>query len=436
MSAKSATAGLGETETVANLVTSAMNAYGAENLSAAQATDILLAAVKEGKAEAPELVDSLGQVLPIASQMGVSFDEVSAAIAAMTVTGTNAASASTQLKGILASLLKPSKEASDQMAELGLSAGGIRQQLREEGLLSTLESLRTAFGDNEEAVAKVFGNIRALSGVLDLTGANIEGTRAIFDSLTNSTGLLDTAFQGTTETMQFKFDKARVQIQEGFIKLGGILLPVIAEVVDVLNESLIPALEPLIPLIGEFLTHAIEGVAPHLPKLAELFGRVVSVAIKLLDVLMPLIDPLLDIGMILLDLGLNVIEPLIPTIEGIVEALTPFLEIVVMILEPLSKFIGFIGKLAGLGFNAMFGELGRWLGGALNTKSVDDFIITKQGQLLETSPDDTIIGTKTPGMMGGGSNDIYLTIEGNVYGTDPDDIADALMRELKMRIGV
>jgi len=60
MSGKASAAGLGETATIADLVTSAMNAYGSENLSASKATDILVSAVREGKAEAAALAGSMG----------------------------------------------------------------------------------------------------------------------------------------------------------------------------------------------------------------------------------------------------------------------------------------------------------------------------------------------------------------------------------------
>jgi TP901 family phage tail tape measure protein len=50
-SLKAAAVGLGETKTIADLATSAMNAYGRDSLSASQATDILTAAVREGKLE-------------------------------------------------------------------------------------------------------------------------------------------------------------------------------------------------------------------------------------------------------------------------------------------------------------------------------------------------------------------------------------------------
>ena len=45
---KASAIGLGETATVADLATSALNAYGVENLSAVGATDVLTAAVRRG----------------------------------------------------------------------------------------------------------------------------------------------------------------------------------------------------------------------------------------------------------------------------------------------------------------------------------------------------------------------------------------------------
>ena len=110
-SLKAAAVGLGETKTIADLSTSALNAYGSENLNASEATDILTAAVREGKLEASQLAGSMGGVIPIASNMGVSFNEVAASMAAMSRTGTNAAEGATQLNAILASLKKPTAEA-------------------------------------------------------------------------------------------------------------------------------------------------------------------------------------------------------------------------------------------------------------------------------------------------------------------------------------
>ena len=84
VSAKAAAAGLGETKDIADLVTSAMTVYGKENLNAAAATDILVAGVREGKAEASEFAGALGRVIGDANELGVSFDEVTATVASLT----------------------------------------------------------------------------------------------------------------------------------------------------------------------------------------------------------------------------------------------------------------------------------------------------------------------------------------------------------------
>ena len=121
-SAKAAAVGLGEVEQIADLATSALNAYGEENISAVDATDVLTAAVREGKLEASELAGSMGRVLPIASAMGVQFHEVGAAFAALSRTGTNAAEAATQVRGILSSLLRPTVQAEEALTNMGLSS--------------------------------------------------------------------------------------------------------------------------------------------------------------------------------------------------------------------------------------------------------------------------------------------------------------------------
>jgi TP901 family phage tail tape measure protein len=233
-SLKAAAVGLGDTKTVADLATSAMNAYGSSVLSATDATDVMVSAVREGKLEASELAGSMGRVLPIASAMGVSFDEVGAAFAALSRTGTNAAEAATQIRGIFTGLLKPTKEATDTLEGMGLSAKGLREQLREEGLLSTLKTLKENFEGNDEAAQKVFENVRALSGIMDLLGANAGTTNQIFERMTDSLGATDTAFNTLAESSEFKLRKAINETKNSFMETGQVLL-----------EALLPHLQDL-----------------------------------------------------------------------------------------------------------------------------------------------------------------------------------------------
>ncbi|MGA1036661.1 MAG: phage tail tape measure protein [Ilumatobacteraceae bacterium] len=235
-SLKASAIGLGDTATIADLATSALNAYGADVISASEATDVMTAAVREGKLEASELAGSMGRVLPLSSAMGVSFNEVGAAFAALSRTGTNAAEAATQIRGILSSLLRPTKQSEEAMAGLGLSAEGLRTQIREEGLLSTLKTLAERFDGNEAAAAAVFGNIRALSGVLDLMGANVATTEQIFANMADTTGTVDEAFSVMSQTASFQFAQAMAEIKESLLTLGQAIMPTVGAAIGVLTD--------------------------------------------------------------------------------------------------------------------------------------------------------------------------------------------------------
>jgi len=231
-SLKASAVGLGDVTQVADAATSAMNAYGSDALSASAATDVLVATVREGKLSSEELAGAIGQVIPIASNMGVTFNEVGATMAAMSRTGTNAATASMQLKNILMSINKPSKEAADTLAEMGLSAEDLKAKISKDGLLSTLMLLKQEFGENADAQAKVFGNSRALLGVMDLLGKGIDSTTEIFGKMENVLGDTQNAFDVYEKSLSGRLNKSLNATKESFAKMGDILLKNLLPIIE------------------------------------------------------------------------------------------------------------------------------------------------------------------------------------------------------------
>lgn len=229
-SAKAAAAGLGDTAIVADLVTSAVNAYGAANLTAAQATDALTAAVRVGKAEPQDLAQFLGGVLPVAKAVGVSFQEVAAATGALTNAGAQTDVAVTGLRNILGQILAPSAQAKQQLAALGISSDQLRKTLSERGLLDTLFQLKDAVGDNATAFDAIFPDMRGLVQLLNLLGQDPQKVRAAFDEVANSVGATDRAFEAFQKTASFKLKQALVDNQAALIKLGDAALPLAASV--------------------------------------------------------------------------------------------------------------------------------------------------------------------------------------------------------------
>jgi hypothetical protein len=187
-------------------------------------------------------------------------------MAGMSKTGTDASTAATQLRQILATLAKPTAEADRALANMGLSAEGLRDQIKQEGLFATLETLTDAFDGNIEATTEVFGNIRALSGVLDLMGASVDDNRELFKQMTDETGVLDEAFGIVSETAQFKFNEAMETSK-------GILL----EIGEELLERLLPYLDDFKAFMDEngpcTIAEAFDNIFEFIDKVASKLGE-------------------------------------------------------------------------------------------------------------------------------------------------------------------
>jgi len=275
-SLKGAAIGLGDTKTIADLATSAVNAYGEANLGGAEAVDILAEAVRLGKLEPAELAGAMGKVLPIASAMDVSFNDVAAAIAGMSRTGTDAFTATTQLRQILATIASPTKEAEDALAEMGLSAQGLQEQLSGEGLLSVLQTLTKEFDGNITATTEVFGNIRALAGVLDLMGSNVEDNVMVFGEMNDGLGIIEEALGIVQDTAENKFAVAMETAKESLIPIGDALLehinPRLEDFSEWMNENKEPIEQGFIAIFNS-IDKIVDGIE-------ELLGEKVLPAVK------------------------------------------------------------------------------------------------------------------------------------------------------------
>lgn len=241
-SAKASAVGFGETADIGRAVTAVLNAYGKENYSAAQATDILVKTIQVGGAEANQLAPELGRVIGVAHSLGVSFQEVGAFIATYTQLGIPAAEATTALSGVLNTILAPSSEARKALAGLGLSAADLRKQVSEQGLGAALTGLMGKLKGNEDATAALFGNVRALAGVMGTAGSQAAAYAQNLHDIQNSTGTLDAVFQQWRQTTAATWDEFKARIEVAAIALGDQLAPSLSKA---LNNA-----EPLLSFIG------------------------------------------------------------------------------------------------------------------------------------------------------------------------------------------
>jgi TP901 family phage tail tape measure protein len=230
--AKASAIGMGDTAQIARAVTAAMQAYSKMGLDAARATDVLVATVREGNLEASALAGSLGRVIGIAAQVGITFADVGAFVATFTRVGVSAEEAVTSLRTIIGSFLKPTDDAAKAMEQLGFSADGLRASIRDRGLAPTLVELAQALQGNEAMIARVIPEFRALAGFMSVAAAQGDTFLDVANSINDSAGTLEDGFTRFGETGQSAMDSIKVAAENLKISLGDKLLPVIKDVVE------------------------------------------------------------------------------------------------------------------------------------------------------------------------------------------------------------
>jgi len=252
------------------------------------------------------------------------------------------------------------------------------------------------------------------------------------------------------------------------------ILPVLGDLAKLIFDNakemitnLVPSVKSLVPVVLEFF----ESLKPLIPKLFELIEKLAQSAVVIIKEALPAISALVPIVMDVID----VIIDLIPTVEDIIvtlvnltknilEGAAPAIKVMKVVLleiiEPIKTVIGwitdlldligrFLGQSSSLSKTASDFEKARTssskkgdvlnvsptttttAGKVLPTIYLNDFILSK-GKLIKPSSQDTIIGTKNPEALGG----ITIYIEGDIYGTDPEQMAQAFGRELKRTIRI
>lgn len=227
-----------DAKTVADVATSALKAYGLSASDVGHVLDVLTATTVAGKMEFSDLAGSLGRVLPVAAQSGVSLEQVGAAIATMTQKGLSADEAVTAVRGMLLNLEAPSKQTRTELESLGLTADQVRQSIRDKGLLATLSDLIDRAHGNMDALHNLIPNVRALTGALADAGTSGKDYQAALDGIQNSQGKAAAAWQNYEQTASASMDRLKGTILADLTEIGGSADKALQPAIDSLNKLL------------------------------------------------------------------------------------------------------------------------------------------------------------------------------------------------------
>lgn len=221
VAAKSAIGGITDTVTAADAITTLLNAYKLSADDAEKVSDQLFTTARLGKTTFGEMGQSIAQVAPIAAAYGVEMDQVLAAIATLTKSGTPTAQAMTQIR---ASIIGTSKVLGD---------GAFDSMTFQEALAE----IANRAGGSEAKLRELIPEVEAVNGVLGLTGIKAQDAADHLKEMNNSAGATEAAFKLMMNDVDKQMTLLSNNIQAAFRPMGQAILKEVSEVATAFNEA-------------------------------------------------------------------------------------------------------------------------------------------------------------------------------------------------------
>lgn len=309
-------AGLNETT---GLVAQAANAYNISASGLEQANNTLFATVQQGVTTIPELAAALGDVTPIAADLGITWEELNAAVATSTQITGNTSKSVTGLKGIFSELSKETSIAGKNfdavsgtsfkqfidnggdlqsglllIAEAAEDSGVNIEQYGKDIAKATnpgevdaaLKGLQDSFDAADVNVVEFFGSIEAAGVALQLTR---EDGEAFGETLTNIKDItaegvaVQTAFDINQEGVAFQFEQLKNRITNQFVNI----------VQEDIGPALATGLASLNSFVGSVDLGAIFGSIDFsgiLDAFADVGARLSSILVPAFNALKPAVE--------------------------------------------------------------------------------------------------------------------------------------------------
>lgn len=221
---KAAVAGVTDINTAADGLTSIVNAYGEEVISAERTSDILFATVKKGKTTFSELSSSIYQVVPTAASLGVGLEDIGAAFATITVRGVPTATAATQLRQVFTELSTAGSKTDKTFREI--SGGSFKAFIAAGGSLGdALALLEKQAADTGTEFSDLWSSVEARNAALNLTGKAAADFATNLEVMKTSAGATAEAYEIMADTGEYSAKRVEVATEAVSLAVGEALAP-------------------------------------------------------------------------------------------------------------------------------------------------------------------------------------------------------------------
>lgn len=227
------------------IAASAIRGFGLEANSSAHIADVFAEASARTNAQVEDMGEAMKYIAPVANTMGLSIEEVAAAIGIMSDAGIKGEQAGTTLRGALVRLTKPTSKMQAVMDDLGISFydnEGKMKSLAE--MVSMLQEATAGLTEEEEqyALTTIFGT-ESLSGMTALISRGSDDLRDMTKEFENADGaakdMADTMLdntKGSIEELKGSLESAGIAIQKSLSPFIRDLAKKIQDLVDDFND--------------------------------------------------------------------------------------------------------------------------------------------------------------------------------------------------------
>ena len=230
-----------------NLLSGALKGYNLQQLESQRISNILFKTIDLGRVRVEQIADTFGNTTPMAKALGISFEELNAALQTLTVKGVRPDTALTSINNIILTLLKPSESFKDLLKEWGVNSG--EAAIQSFGFVGVLEKLEAELQSGGlERIADIAKNMRAIraeagllaGGTFDDFSKNLQETTEDVDALNKASAIM-------AENVGVKVDKAFKQYKNTMTSiLGQGAIKLLAQAYDDLGQSTEDDLKPLL----------------------------------------------------------------------------------------------------------------------------------------------------------------------------------------------
>ena len=228
-----ATAAQLDLATASDIAASTLRGMGLEIADIGRVNDVLVTAMTSANTNVQQLGAAFKFVGPVAKSAGVAFEEIAAGVSLMSNAGIQGEMAGTAMRGAIAKLLNPSKEASAVLSELGITAVDSSGKLMPfSGIIRDLGAAGITTGQ----IFEVFGQ-RAGPGVAALIEVGADALDGFTKKLRESGGAAADIQKKQLNSLEGQLDILKSQFESLALDIGKILMPAFRQMVATVQEA-------------------------------------------------------------------------------------------------------------------------------------------------------------------------------------------------------